>query len=107
ASGQLLFNSSRFTGPTDVNTNTSLSGADFSTAGFADNFDIGNVLPVGLLAPQLTSDLTVKYQIFGQGGLRNADVIVPEPVGLGLLGLGVAGLLARRRKSARGPRQTV
>src|SRR5205807_962442 len=36
ASGQLLFNSSHFTGPTDVNSNTNLSGADFTSNGFAD-----------------------------------------------------------------------
>src|SRR5207302_6474906 len=65
AAGLFNTNNSTFNGPTDVLTPTSLSGANFATAGYPDNMDLGRILPVGLLINQLTADLTVKYQIFG------------------------------------------
>src|SRR5205823_1569954 len=87
ASGQLIVNNSKFNGPTDVLSPTSLSGANFATSGYGDVFDLGLILPAGLLPTQLTNDLTVKYQIFGQGAIRLADVTVPEPTGIALAGL--------------------
>src|SRR5205085_336529 len=52
----------------------------------ADGFDLGNILPVGLSAAQLTGDLSLKFQIKGDGPdaastqnfleLKPADLIV-------------------------------
>ena len=48
---------------------------------------------------QLTQDLTLQFNVKGGGlGLKTADVVVPEPSTLALVGIGAMGLLARRRK---------
>ena len=48
----------------------------------------------------LTADMGVKFQIANGGNARTSDlVLVPEPTGMGLLGLGAAGLLSRRRRN--------
>jgi MYXO-CTERM domain-containing protein len=64
-------------------------------------FDFGNVLPQGLRQSDLTSDLTIQYQIANAGLLSvQADIVqAPEPSGWGLLGLGLAGLMRRRRET--------
>src|SRR5438128_805856 len=50
-------------------------------------------------AAQLTQDLTLQFNVKGGGlGLKTADVVVPEPSTLALVGIGAMGLLARRRK---------
>ena len=102
AAGLFMTDNSTFNGPTDVLSPTSMSGANFAASGYPDNMDLGLVLPAGLLLTQLTADLTVKYQIFGQGAIRLGDVyVVPEPTGVVLAALGAARLLARRRKRSR------
>jgi hypothetical protein len=76
-----------------------MSSALTNTPGFADNFDIGIVLPIGLDAATLAGNLTVKYQSLNGGALKIADItFVPEPVGLALLGLAATGLLMRKRR---------
>jgi hypothetical protein len=79
-------------------TSTLLSSALTQSPGFGDGFDIGAVLAPGLDSLALTADLTVKYQILNGGSLKAGDIIVPEPAGLAVLGLGAAGLMARRRR---------
>jgi autotransporter-associated beta strand protein len=84
-----------------------MSSALTNTPGFADNFDIGIVLPIGLDAATLTADLTVKYQSLNGGALKIADItFIPEPAGLALVGLvAAAGSLARRSSRRRSFRQ--
>jgi hypothetical protein len=67
--------------------------------------DLGDILPTGLTVPQLTSDLTVYFNYDGSGATDPngvpANILVPEPTVMSLLGLGAAGLLARRRRRQR------
>jgi hypothetical protein len=104
ASGILLGGgaSAAFAGGTGATlTSTLLSSALTNSPGFSDGFDIGLVLSPGLSAAALTADLTVKYQSLNGGSLKTADITVPEPAGVGLIAIGVAGLLrrsARRRR---------
>jgi autotransporter-associated beta strand protein len=104
ASGILLGGgaSAAFAGGTGATlTSTLLSSALTNSPGFSDGFDIGLVLAPGMSAATLTADLTVKYQSLNGGSLKTADITVPEPAGLALLGLGASGLLARRRKAGK------
>jgi autotransporter-associated beta strand protein len=91
--------SAAFAGGTGATlTSTLLSSALTNSPGFSDGFDIGLVLAPGLSAATLTADLTVKYQSLNGGSLKTADITVPEPTTLAFVGLGAAGLMARRRR---------
>jgi hypothetical protein len=91
--------SAAFAGGTGATlTSTLLSSALTNSPGFSDGFDIGLVLAPGLSAATLTADLTVKYQSLNGGSLKIADITVPEPTTLAFVGLGAAGLMARRRR---------
>jgi hypothetical protein len=79
-------------------TSTLLSSALTNSPGFSDNFHIGIVLAPGLDSATLTADLTVKYQSLNGGSLKTADITVPEPATLGLIGLAAADLMARKRR---------
>jgi hypothetical protein len=64
-----------------------------------DHYDLGNVLPSGLTLADLLADLTLQFGVNGSFSLKPAEVLVPEPMTLGLIGLGAMGLMARRRKA--------
>jgi hypothetical protein len=70
-----------------------------NTKPILDHYDIGNILPQGLTQAQLMSDLTLQFGVLNQFSLKSAEVLVPEPTTLGLIGVGALGLLARRRKT--------
>ena len=65
-------------------------------------FDLGDILNSNLTASSLLADLTLSYNYTGSGatgdGIDASLVAVPEPTTLSLLGIGAAGLLARRRR---------
>jgi hypothetical protein len=98
SAGNKLSASAALSGSYDVNAASGLAGANFNATGFADGFDLGNILPTGLTAQQLAADLTVSYQVLGQGNFAPAEIIVPEPTSLGLIGVSALGLLGRRRR---------
>src|SRR5205085_5396272 len=92
-------NNSGFNFTTESNTLLDLQQTSTS---INDLYDIGDVLPAGLTASQLTQDLTLQFNVKGGGlGLKTADVVVPEPSTLALVGIGAGALLARRRKRSR------
>ena len=88
-----------------ITTNLIVSGLT-NSPGYADGtntftFDVGPILPAGLALTDLILDLTVKYGILSGGAVKTSDLVlsgVPEPTSLSMLGLGAAGLLARRRR---------
>ena len=67
---------------------------------FGDGYDLGNILPIGLTATAVQSDVSTFYSASGGGTEQRAN-LVPEPMSGALLGIGAMGLLARRRKSVR------
>jgi hypothetical protein len=79
-----------------------LNGTASGVNSIPDVYDLGAVLPTGLTVADLTSDLTLQWDVFG-GGLTpmNGDVVVPEPAGAALAALVAAGLLARRHRRGR------
>jgi hypothetical protein len=104
ASGMLLPGgaSAAFAGGTGATlTSTLLSSALTNSPGFTDQFDLGAILPAHLPDATLLADLTVKYQSLNGGSLKIADLLIPEPTGLGLMGLGAIGALGRKRRKRR------
>jgi hypothetical protein len=90
--------SAGFKGGTGLTTTANLLASALTNApGFTEGFDLGMILDPNVNPNLLLSDLTVKYQVLNGGSLKAADVFVPEPSSLAFLGVGAAGLLARRR----------
>jgi hypothetical protein len=89
-------------------TTGALNGTASGSNSVPDGYDMGAVLPTGLTVADLTSDLTLQWNVFGGGlTLKNSDVIVPEPGAPNLLALTSAAALAarlRRRRCASRPR---
>jgi PEP-CTERM motif len=94
------FNGSGFSNTTTDN--STLNGTILGAGSLPDDYDLGQILATGLTISDLTSDLTLQWNVSGGGlSLKNGDVIVPEPATFGLIGLSAAGLLARRPKKGR------
>ena len=107
------FNTANFntsTGATATPNTLDVQGPGFT------GYDFGNVLPAGLSAQQVFSDMTTYtgnndtfglgtpgMYINGDGNEHFYDIIagVPEPTGLALAGVAAVGLLSRKRRLAR------
>jgi hypothetical protein len=79
ASGQLLGNNLDVSGfDITLRSGTMLDGG--TPASIPDGYNLGPVLPTGLTATQLTTDLTLFWQV-KNGGLRmkSGDIIVKQP----------------------------
>jgi hypothetical protein len=69
---------------------------------YGSEVDLGQILPPGLSTSQVSSDLIVSYQLWGEDAVRLGSVLTPEPSSVFLVGLGAAtSLLARRRRRRR------
>jgi fibronectin-binding autotransporter adhesin len=91
------FNASGFSNTTTDN--STLNGTILGGGSLPDGYDLGNVLPASLALADLTSDLTLQWNVSGGGfNLKSAD-IVPEPVTLGMLAVTTLSLTARRRRT--------
>jgi hypothetical protein len=91
------FNASGFSNVTTDN--STLNGTILGAGSLPDNYDLGQILATGLGVSDLTSDLTLQWNVSGGGlSLKNGDVVVPEPAAIGLLGVGALALFARRRR---------
>jgi hypothetical protein len=80
---------------------TTLRGSQLS-ASIPDGYDLGNILSPGLSQQTLLSTLLLQFYPKGSLAAKTAELIaVPEPTTLSLIGVGAAGLLARRRRKAK------
>ncbi len=91
-----------FQTPFITRTSNEVGWQDISGGSFTEAFDVGPILPTGLSEAGLTAffgDAAIYSAGFGDGGNFNLALAapVPEPAGLGLLGLGGLALLRRRR----------
>lgn len=104
SSGQLLAANSTFTGAFDTVSANELDGLKFNPQFFADGFDLGNVLNLGLSTAGLLSDLTVQYTFNGGPSRQGGDLTVaggtsvPEPASVGVIALAGLFMAARRRR---------